>query len=88
MNRSRLLLALGAAGALLVGGGEARADLCFGRRQPPRPQTTPAATDGGPDGGLSWGLPLGRQLGTGLLAAAALSTGWVCFRRKGPNAKE
>ncbi|MGC4119262.1 MAG: hypothetical protein QM765_32790 [Myxococcales bacterium] len=80
----RLSLPALAAAFLLLGAAEARADMCFGGPRPP-PIYAPDAGAPANDGGLSWNSPATKQLGTGLLAAAVLSTGWVCFRRKGKD---
>jgi hypothetical protein len=74
-----------AAAALVLSAGSARADTCFGGHHPTTPDTgtTPPATDGG----VAWKGKLPRQVGAGLLLAAAVSTGWLCFRRKGPGEK-
>lgn len=84
---ARLALPAAASALLLLGAFDARADMCAGGGTRVFPDTgvapAPDAGQSAADGGLSWHTPFTRQLGTGLLAAAALSTGWVCFRRKG-----
>ena len=81
---SRLALPALAAAFLVVAGSDARADMCFGGPRPPVTQPD-AGQPPSADGGYSWTSPFAKQLGTGFLAAAALSTGWLCFRRKGKD---
>ena len=82
--------AIVAAAVLALSVGSARADMCFGAKRPVpvRPQDDPAARpDAGAsrDGGVSWNGTGKGRLGAGLLFAAAISTGWLCFRRKGED---
>jgi len=73
-----------AAAVLMLGAASARADMCGGTHYTaPVDSGTPPATDGG----MAWKSKLPRQVGAGFLFAAAVSTGWLCFRRKGPGEK-
>lgn len=82
-----------ASALLLLAPGDARADVCFGgpHPDPVLPDSGTVAPDAGTaaDGGSALDLGgLRKQLGGGFLAAAVMSTGWLCFRRKGDGAKE
>jgi len=81
MKRLLIVLLPVLAAALLFIGGAARADMCFASHTPAPP------TDSGPaDAAVSVkGGKLPRQLGAGFLFAACVSSGWLCFRRKGPR---
>ena len=74
-----------AAAVLVLSAGSALADTCFGGHHPTAPDT--GTTAPATDGGTAWNGKLPRQVGAGLLLAAAVSSGWLCFRRKGPGEK-
>jgi hypothetical protein len=86
MKRLLAVLLPAVAALLLVTAGRASADACFGG-----PHRRPMPADGGPttDGGTSFNLGKGpRKLGAGFLFVASVTSGWLCFRRKGPGDKE
>ena len=81
-----VLLPIVAAAALVLGVRQARADMCLGGGSDPPDNSDGAPSNDGGDARNRSKLP--RQLGAGFLLAACVSSGWLCFRRKGPGAEK